>query len=67
MASFISSGRFRAVLDASDLYHLNPQRVAAITEAQRAALTKPPVGRAHCLGKLEACGLVEFARLIGEA
>lgn len=51
---------------ACDLYHLNPQRVAAIAESQRTALTKPPVGRAHFLGKLEACGLVELARLLSK-
>ncbi|MDT0619911.1 PIN domain-containing protein [Salinisphaera sp. P385] len=49
---------------ACDLYYLNPKRVAAIVEAQRSDLRKPPMARADFLSRLEACGLVEFVRLI---
>lgn len=49
---------------ACDLFHLNPRRVVAAVEAQRAALRKPPLGRMVFLGKLEACGLIEFVQLL---
>lgn len=49
---------------ACDLFHLNPRRVVATLEAQRTDLRHPPISRVQFLSKLEACGLVEFVRLL---
>lgn len=51
---------------ACDLFYLNPERVAAVVESQRADLRKPPLNRVQFQSKLEACGLVEFVHLLSE-